>query len=54
MRVQTKMFRATLKSWQDLFDEAAQFAGALQPDKLISISHSAQGAEGIVVEWYWD
>lgn len=53
MRVIPKYFRATLKSWKDLFQEAADFATAVGPDNLISISHSAEGAEGIVTVWYW-
>ena len=53
MRVLHKHFRATLKSWEKLFVEAANFASELDRDQLISISHSQQGAEGIVTVWYW-
>ncbi len=53
MRVLQKLFRATLKSWEDLFIEASNFASELDRDQLISISHSQHGAEGIVTVWYW-
>jgi len=53
VRVLNKMFRATFKSWDALFKDASDFATTLGPERLISISHSAEHSEGIVVVWYW-
>ena len=53
MRVVYKHFRASLKSWADLFQEAADFASTLDREALVSISHSAEGIEGIITVWYW-
>lgn len=53
MRVLHKMFRSTFKTWDALFAEASDFATSLGPDHLISISHSANNADGIVVVWFW-
>ena len=54
MRVIAKTFRATFKSWNQLFGEASDFASELPPERLISISHSSDaGGEGVVTVWYW-
>ena len=54
MRAEFRVFRATFASWATLFGEAAQFATQIGPERLISISHSADGADGIVTVWYWE
>jgi len=53
MRVRFKYFQGTLCSWDDLFDEATEFASQLQPERLISISHSCDKDSGVVTVWYW-
>lgn len=53
MRVCYKHFRATFKTWEDLFQEAADFATEIGPERVISIAHSADKSEGIVTVWYW-
>jgi hypothetical protein len=53
MRVLYEHFRASLKTWKELFQDAADFATEVGPERLISISHSAEGIEGIVTVWYW-
>ncbi|MCP4900664.1 MAG: hypothetical protein GY906_27185 [bacterium] len=53
-KVTYRMFRSTLKSWDELFDEAAEFASSLGPGRLISISHSEDGNDGVVAVWYWE
>lgn len=53
MCVLYKHFRASLKSWEELFQEASDFATAIGREQIISISHSQEGIEGIVVVWYW-
>ena len=53
MRVRFKLFRATFSSWKALFDQAAEFAGTIPRDQLISISHSEDKGDGVVTVWYW-
>ena len=53
MRVLYKYFRGTLETWADLFRDAADFASTLPPARLISTSHPAHGADGIVTVWSW-
>jgi predicted Zn-ribbon and HTH transcriptional regulator len=53
MRLLYRHFRGTFKSWPALFQEAADFATSVGRDALVNISHSAEGAEGIVTVWYW-
>ncbi len=53
MRLLTKVFRATFKSWQSLFDDATDFANSLGQERVVSISHSCDSGEGVVVVWYW-
>jgi hypothetical protein len=53
-RVKFKVFRSSFSSWESLFEEAAEFAGGLPTDRLVSISHSEDQNEGVVVVWYWD
>jgi predicted Zn-ribbon and HTH transcriptional regulator len=42
-----------LKSWQALFQDAADFATEIGRERLISISHSSDHSEGIVTVWFW-
>ncbi|HEX5000154.1 MAG TPA: hypothetical protein VFY29_18180 [Terriglobia bacterium] len=51
--VRFESFRATFKSWQELFAQAAEFATSVGPERLISISHSADQNNGVVTVWYW-
>jgi hypothetical protein len=53
MKVQTRVFRSSFSSWATLFEDAAAFATELGRDRLITISHSADHSEGVVVVWYW-
>jgi hypothetical protein len=53
MKVQTKVFRSSFSSWAKLFEDAAAFATELGRDRLITISHSADHSEGVIVVWYW-
>lgn len=52
MPVRFKIFRGRLASWEELFGEAAEFAGRIPADRLISISHSEDDNEGVVTVWY--
>jgi hypothetical protein len=49
-----KVFQSSLTSWESLFAEAAEFASQLGPERLITVSHSADQGEGVVVVWYWE
>jgi hypothetical protein len=40
-------------SWEQLFQEAAEFATTLGRERLISISHSEDQNQGVVAVWYW-
>ena len=54
MRVSFRVFRGRLVTWQTLFSDAADFASEIGPDRLITISHSADEADGVVTVWYWE
>jgi hypothetical protein len=49
-----EVFRGTIASWQELFDQAAAFASRIGPDRLITIAHSEDQQDGVVAVWYWD
>jgi hypothetical protein len=53
MQMRCKYFRGTLKSWSELFEQAAEFATEVGVDQVVSISHAAAGADGTVAVWYW-
>ena len=53
MRVSYKIFRGTFVTWDDLFTKSAGFATGLGETRLINISHSCQGNDGVVTVWYW-
>jgi hypothetical protein len=53
VQVHFKAFRSTFQSWNQLFEDAAEFSSAIGPDRLISISHSADDSRGVVTVWYW-
>jgi hypothetical protein len=48
-----QIFRGTWASWEQLFDEAAFFATEIGPERVVSISHSADRSDGVVTVWYW-
>jgi len=52
-RVEFKIYRGLLTSWNELFSEAASFATEIGPLRLINISHSEDANEGVVTVWYW-
>jgi hypothetical protein len=53
MRVKFKFFKSGFSTWDMMFQEAADFASQLPKDRLINISHSADGNVGVVTVWYW-
>jgi hypothetical protein len=52
-RVGFEVFRGTWGTWENLFEQAAEFAGRVGPERLIAISHSEDGNDGVVTVWYW-
>jgi len=52
-RVEFRVFRGVMTSWAALFEEAAQFASEVGPERLINISHSADRSDGVVTVWFW-
>ena len=53
MKVRFEIFRSSTKSWQSLFEEAAQFASKIGQQRVINISHSCDHSTGVVTVWYW-
>ncbi|MEZ5426134.1 MAG: hypothetical protein R2747_07715 [Pyrinomonadaceae bacterium] len=53
MEVRFELFRGSWTSWEALFQEAAEFATRLGRDRVINISHSCDGNDGVVTVWYW-
>jgi hypothetical protein len=53
VRVGYKMFRGTFSSWDELFTNAAELATRIGETRLIGISHSCAGNDGVVTVWYW-
>ena len=62
MKVQCKLFSSSTRSWEELIDEATEFATGVGRDRLVNISVSASGGadlfgfggKGAIFVWYWD
>jgi hypothetical protein len=48
-----KVFKATMRTWRKLFEEASLFATGIGKERLVTITTSADMGGGIVVVWYW-
>jgi hypothetical protein len=53
MTLQFEVFRATLSTWNSLFEDASTFATEIGKERLVTITTSADQGDGIVVVWYW-
>ena len=55
MRVEFRYFKGgNFTTWEALFQEAADFASALDPQRLINISHDTDHFNNSTVTvWYW-
>ena len=53
LRVAFKIFRSAHKRWPELFAEAANYATQVGRERLITISHSSDGGDGVVTVWFW-
>jgi len=51
-RMAYRVLRGTFATWEALFAEASHFAAELGPERLLSISHSADRSDGVVTVWY--
>ena len=49
-----RIFRGTLTSWEALFEDAAAFASAIGPERLINVWQSEDHKDGVVTVWYWE
>ena len=54
MTLQFEVFRATLLTWNRLFEDASRFATSIGKERLVTITTTADQGEGIVVVWYWE
>ena len=53
-KLKFKTFRSAWASWDDLFQEACDFANSIDRENVLNISHTCHSNEGIVTVWYWD
>ena len=53
MRVKFRFWKSSFDTWNAMFQDAADFASQLPPDRLINISHSSDSNRGVVTVWYW-
>ena len=53
MTMQYRVFRGVWASFEQLFQEAADFATAIGRERVVSISHSEDKDDGVVTVWYW-
>ncbi|MBN1124201.1 MAG: hypothetical protein JXA82_04275 [Sedimentisphaerales bacterium] len=53
MRVAFVKFGGIFISWEELFQQACDFATKIGKDRLINISHSENHKKGVVTVWYW-
>jgi hypothetical protein len=54
VKLNYRMFRGTLATWNDLFMKAAYFATEIGRERVLNISHSADDGDGVVTVWYWE
>lgn len=62
MTVRHRSFESTRLSWEDLCQEATEFASSVGRENLINISIAASGGQetfgfggkGLIVVWYWE
>ena len=53
MTLQFEVFRSSITSWNELFEEASLFATGIGEERVLTITTSADRGDGIVVVWYW-
>lgn len=53
-RAAFRIFRGSFVTWNMLCEEAAGFVTEVGPKQLISVSHSEDRDDGVIVVWYWE
>ena len=61
-KVQCKLFSSSTRKWNELVEEASEFASSLGKERLINMSVSASGGtdlfgiggQGAIFVWSWD
>ena len=53
MQVKVQSWKSGFSSWEDMFQDAANFASQLPKNRLINITHSRDEGTSIVAVWYW-
>ncbi|HZN64210.1 MAG TPA: hypothetical protein VFB66_02840 [Tepidisphaeraceae bacterium] len=51
MKARFKVFPSVFKSWEETCEKVAAFVEKVGPERLISISHTA---EPVAIVWYWE
>ena len=62
MSVRHRIFESSSKSWEQLAQEASEFASSVGKERLINISLAASGGteifghggRGLLIVWYWE
>ena len=49
-----RKFRSSVKTWDHLLQQAAEFATSIGEERLVSISQSCDHSDAVVTVWYWD
>ena len=52
-RLRYKIFKSSMKTWEDLFTEASDFANTVGEMNVQSITTSCDHNVGVVTVWYW-
>jgi len=48
------IIRGEFTTWNMLCQEAAEFVTDVGPQRLISVSHSEDRNDGVIIIWYWE
>jgi hypothetical protein len=54
MKVKCQLFKSSVRSWDSLCEEAAEFATEIGRERLINISVSEDHNDGVIFVWYWE
>ena len=54
MKARHRISESAFKSWDNLCEEAGQFAAEIGQERVINISVAYSHTTGVVVVWYWE
>ena len=54
MHVKSRLFRSSWESWEALMQKVERFATKIGPKNLITITHSEDQNDGVIMVWYWE